>query len=128
MECKKLYDEKTCKIIDSALLNILSLCPESNGQGIWPTKNVADIIEIIAGDKLENRQRAASHFYCTKANTRGARFIGDGSHEFAQYERYFSYSQQYKPTHPTTSLALEYLANSYKRDAEEDKKQAIKGW
>lgn len=126
LEAKKTYEEKTNQFIDAAILHIVALQPE-NGV-LWPSKDVADIIEKLAGNKLEEQKRVASSFSCGKTNSRGARFVGDGSAELKQYEKYMSFANKYRATHPTTAIALEYIAGNYKYDADMYKQQDITGW
>ena len=127
MELRKAYDEKTVMFINAAILKMMALQP-SGTDSIWPSKVVADVIENIAGTKLEEQKNAASSFASGKTNSLGARCVGDGTVELEQYKKYTGFAESYRATHPTTALALEYIAGSYKRDADMDKQRAIIGW
>lgn len=56
------------------------------------------------------------------------RTVGDGTDEYRVYERFDSFRKFYQNTHPTTALALEYIAKSYKQNSENDLDEAIMGF
>jgi hypothetical protein len=151
-KAKGTKEEKVFHKFENFMINIMALCPEIRDQKVWPIREVADLLESFKdfysteymrhlqgthNQRVtdENRRKIkideilASKFYGAKFNSHsGARVIGDGTLETAEYERYIGYSKCYEITHPITALALKFLAESFKQDAENDKRQAILGW
>ena len=128
LESKRDQDEKYNNLIEYALTGILSFCPLFDEDEVWPPRHAADLLETISGSSRRNQKNIANHFYVLLYNRRGMRTVGDGTDEYRAYERFDSFRKFYQNTHPTTALALEYIAKSYKQNSENDLDEAIMGF
>lgn len=150
MKLAKNESYKTVHFFEDVIVNLLALCPETADQTVWPPLNIADILEkfkynwdieyineikvILKNSRktdlepnISAEQMIAQHFSTSKTNSIGMRWVGDGSNEFQQAERYASFAEYYRITHPITALALEQISNHYRRDGERDRNSAIIG-
>ena len=115
------FGEDEVKLVNMALIGILAMCPHVEMETIWPTRAVADSLEEIAKDKVENSDRVAQHFSMLYGNSRGCRSVGNGEYEYQLSETYNQYSKDYEPTHPVVAKALNYISDLYRNEGERDR-------
>ena len=121
------YDKKTQKILSMAVLSILALCPHGENEEVWPSKEVADIVESLQIYDEENSAHIASHFFCSFSNARGIRSVENGDYEHSLSAKYRAYSNKYRITHPTMAKALEYISKSFDQEGDNDKLYSLFG-
>lgn len=115
-------EEKRIKyILRSAVINTLSACPFDPNSDLWPTIEIADIIEEIAHKDSDDSFSVSSNFYTGFSNRRGARNVTDGSPEFSSSEKFEIFANKYKVTHPHVAKALYFISEGYKNEGEMDK-------
>ena len=115
------------RLIKSAIINILACCPRSIGTEVWPTVEIADILESLSKTNYDDPYMVSINFCAAYINRRGVRTVQDGSAEFALSAEFSRYKEKYIYSHPVTSRALEYIANGYQAEGEEDKFRAALG-
>ena len=120
-------DEHERRLVKSAIINTLACCPSSIMDDVWPNVEIANILEFLAESDYDEPSRVSSNFYCAYVNRRGVRTVTDGSAEIALSAEFLRYKEKYQFSHPVTSQALDYIANSYQNEGERDRTRAYLG-
>ena len=105
---------------DLLLGETLSGSPEDD-DGLWPAEPVRDVIELVQSEELE--QGIATGV----ANARGVVTKGlreGGRQEWALHARYEQLADGANDRWPRTAAMLRSIAQSYRREAEEEDKRA----
>lgn len=112
---------------DQSIGQILARTAE-DGSGIWPPKEVCEVMESIATDDF------STGFSIGKYNARGAHWRGSGGEQERELaDKYRSLAANFAVEYPFVASVLEDLAKSYDRDAkyhdvETSVNHRLRGW
>ena len=82
--------------------------------GIFPHESIRDLLEQLNNDKVDFE---VSIGYL---NSRGARWVRDGSDQKKRSKQFEHQSYLLEITYPHTATVLRYIAQDYKREAQYD--------
>lgn len=107
MDCST---EKTKNLLLKAVINTFVCCPKEICGGIWPIKEVADVLERLSSFYKFGDEKIANDFASSYINMDDASWEGEDLVRAAELEKYRDY---YCGSHPATSLALNKIIRSY---------------
>ncbi len=93
--------------------SILGQSPKGS-DGIFPHESIRDLLEQLNNDKVD------LEVYTGYVNSRGARWVRDGSDQKQLGELFEHQSHLLEITHPHTATVLRYIARGYMREAQYD--------
>lgn len=82
--------------------------------GFFPHESIRDLLEQLNNDKLD------LEVYTGYVNSRGARWVRDGSDQMQLGKQFEQQSHSLEITHPHTAAVLRFIAQDYKREAQYD--------
>lgn len=118
-------NKETRLFVKSAIIKILSSCPMSSNNELWPTIEVSNILEKLSEEDYENRFDVSSQFYTAYSNRRDVRTIGDGTEELLTSDMFKKFKSKFEDTHLVTAKALEYISEGYRVEGENDRIRSI---
>ena len=108
------FSEALVKSDQAYLLgSILGQSPKGS-DGIFPHESIRDLLEQLNNDKVD------LEVYTGYVNSRGARWVRDGSDQKQLGELFEHQSHLLEITHPHTATVLRYIARGYMREAQYD--------
>lgn len=127
LKCGESKTNDVMKLLKSSVINTLTSCPKNFADTIWPIKEIADLLEVIASSNYDDKNDVAEIFSIGYKNRRNIRNVSDGTYEYQLSEEFKKYQEYYQFTHPITSKALEFISNGYNYTANKDRQKAIVG-
>ena len=79
--------------------------------GFFPHESIRDLLEQLNNDKVD------LEVYTGYVNSRGARWVRDGSDQLQLGKQFEQQSHSLEITHPHTAAVLRFIAQDYKREA-----------
>lgn len=114
-------NDKQYRLLRNIVLNTLSFGP-ADSNGIWPIKEIADIVDSLGRVSFDESNAVANHFEIARVNQGTLGFVSGEETNNEKVEEYMRYASYYIKSHPTTYKALVGISNHYKEVADYNKR------
>jgi len=114
-------------MLKRVIIDILVCCPLNKENDIWPIAEVANILEKLSNENVDDKLDISQRFSMTYNNRRGVISIENGAKEYVKSMEFEKYKDYYKFSHPVTSKALEIISNDYLTQSKIDKEYSTQG-